>query len=116
VPGPAGDLAVLLDAESRFAARLESAKREAAAIVEAARLEAERLAAAAGENAETERAGVRARIQAEAEARLQAVRSAHAAEMERYSRVDPERREALTRLVVERLIDDVTADEASEAE
>jgi F0F1-type ATP synthase membrane subunit b/b' len=116
VTGPAGDLAVLLDAETRFATRLETARREAAALVESARVEAERLARVADEMAESERAEVRSRIEAETAARLQAILSAHAVEMQRYASIDLARRQALAGFVVERLIDDVTGGAASEAE
>jgi hypothetical protein len=115
VTGPAGDLGILLGAETRFSERLERAKREAAVRIEAVRVEAEQLARAASEMAESEREAVRSRVETETSARLEAIRSTQAIEMGRYSRIEPERREALVRFLVERLIDDLAADGTSEA-
>jgi hypothetical protein len=46
--------------------------------------------------------------------RLDDAQKAHAAEMQRYECIDSVRREAMGRFVVERLIDDLAADETSE--
>ena len=97
---PTGDLALLLDAEARFAEQLEEAKADRARIVAAARQEAAASEQSFVDSEAAELSRVEARMQAELFARIEKARQEATARMGLWTSLTPAQIEILADQVV----------------
>ncbi len=103
-PPASGDLAHLLEAETRFAGKLESARLQAARLLEEARAAAAADEARFGAEQEAAESELATRIEAEVRTRLSRMEQAARVRIALYSGIGPLEQATLVQLVLRRLL------------